>query len=88
MTLLKYLLYLLFIIIIIICVWEGVGAGKCVNVCYLYRDAEEPRRASDLLELELPMVVSCLVWLPGVKLRSSGRAAMLLTREPSLWPLS
>ena len=36
------------------------------------------KRASELLEVELVMVVSCLMWVLGTKLKSSTRAAHTL----------
>lgn len=40
----------------------------------------------DSLELEVWAVVNCPTWVLETKLGSSGRAGMLVTAEPSLWP--
>jgi hypothetical protein len=42
------------------------------------------KRALDPLELELQMVVSCLVWMLGTKLGPLEEQPLLLTPEPSL----
>lgn len=57
--------------------------GKCLVrffthfglVCICMLGLEEKPEASDPVELELQAVVSHLVWVPGMELRSSGRAA-------------
>ena len=47
----------------------------------------EARGGFDLLELELQVVVGCLMWMLGIKLQSSGRAESVLLRdEPSPLP--
>lgn len=45
------------------------------------------KRASDLLELELQVVMSRLIWVLGTKLQSSGKAVTPLTAESFLQPL-
>ena len=44
----------------------------------------DQKRASDLLELELQTVVSCLTWVLGLELGLLEEQYMLLTDEPSL----
>lgn len=52
----------------------------------LHRCPRSQKRVSDPYELKLQVVVSHTVWLLGTGLGSSGRAARLLTTEPSLQP--
>lgn len=53
-----------------------LSTGVCVN----------HRRASEPLELELQVIMSCPMWVLGPELKSSGRAVCTLTAEPSLSP--
>lgn len=47
-----------------------------MNICYMYAGTHVgQRRMPDPLELELQVVVSLLMWVLGVKLESSERAA-------------
>lgn len=48
---------------------------------------KEVRGMSDYLDLELLAVVSCLVWVLGMELKSSAKSEMLFM-EPFLQPLA
>lgn len=52
--------------------------------CVLLRACTQ--RSWGLLGLELQVVVSCPMWVPGTELQSSSRAASALNREPSRQP--
>lgn len=54
----------------------------CVHTCKRPGEGK-----SDSLELELELVVSCLMWELGTKQRFSGEQQVLLTTQPSLQPL-
>lgn len=51
----------------------------CVGGCL-----QKSERVLNLLERELQVVVSHPIWMPGAKLKCSGRAASTLTTEPTL----
>ena len=58
---------------------------ECVCACtHLSAGAFRGQSMRFSPELELQVVVSHLMWMLGTKLRSSGKAAMLLTTESSL----
>lgn len=52
----------------------------CQHVCLV------PKWVLDSLELELQMVVSCLVWMLGTKLGPLEEQPLLLTVQPSVQP--
>lgn len=56
-----------------ICIWICAHEWECAN-----RDQE---RVSDLLGLKLQAVVSCVTWVLGSKLKSSGKAASFLSHR-------
>lgn len=56
----------------------------CAHGCSAWRDQ---KRALDLLQLELTVVMSLWMWVLGANLRSSVIMYMFLTTEPSLHSL-
>lgn len=70
-----WLVNLLFFFMCVI-VWVNT---TCVGGCL-----QRPKRVLNLLEREFQVVMSHPTWMPGIKLKSSGRAASTLTTEPSL----
>ena len=46
-----------------------------VHACGTYRGQ---KRISDPLELELQVVMSCLIWVQGTEIKPSGRASSIL----------
>lgn len=48
----------------------------CVCVC-VYKYLNRPEEVSDLLELELEVVLSCLTWVLRTQLTSSGRTVSI-----------
>lgn len=59
----------------------------CLCVWFVHLSADTcavPKRASDALDLELKVFVSCLTWMLGTTLKSSARMVHSLTTEKSL----
>jgi hypothetical protein len=56
----------------------------CVGLCTEVQCHGSQKGLSDFLELELPAVVSCPLWVLVIELGSSGKAEVLLTTEPFL----
>ena len=48
-------------------------------MCVVFMQVAEPERASDALELELQVAVSCPTWVLGTDFGSFGRSAKALT---------
>ena len=58
----------------------------CMSSCVYADPLDEQKRALESLELQLNVVVSCLEWVLGTKLRSSEEPQVLLMAEPPLHP--
>lgn len=57
--------------------WTFLKKRICVCVCATFVSAEKCRRGVRLLELEFRVVTSCLRWVLGTKLLSSGERQVL-----------